>query len=289
MSNSAYCIQIEKLSRLAHPTISRQKWLAMIAYFDESGHLSDPNTKAISLAMVFAPARQWDIFQEKWRKRLRRAGMESFRASQFENGMGEFSKMDETEKAALITDLSAILTNTVTLGTAHTVIISDWNTVADSMFPSPFEKRRAPYIFLFQAGLHGLEKHIDDGYFKLSVGEKIACICEENRQVAHAAKEHYSRLKTELDLGKIFSSITFLPKDDLRAPLEAADLLAYYGFRYTHALASQQIESSPIKRILDTLQKSRKIFIKHYDRDSLMQFQRAVEEVRASRKASSHD
>jgi len=80
-------------------------------------------------------------------------------------------------------------------------------------------------------------------------------------------------LKEQLGLKEIFGSITFLPKDDLRAPLEAADFLAYYSFKYAQSVALQRQETPSTKRILNSLQRSKKIFVKHYPRTSLIKFQ----------------
>lgn len=85
---------LQRLARVAHPVASPQKWLAMfIAYFDGSGKLED--SKVLSMAGLVAPAKDWETFELKWQRILRRNRVSVMHMTDFNAREGEFKGWDD--------------------------------------------------------------------------------------------------------------------------------------------------------------------------------------------------
>ena len=74
-------------------------------------------------------------------------------------------------RLSLIVDLSAIVTNSINLGVAHSLVVQDWNAVMDQRWEIESERKRATYVLLLQTCLEQIAVRI-----KLPKGEQIACV-----------------------------------------------------------------------------------------------------------------
>lgn len=210
---------VARLARVIHPLCSHQKWFAVfIAYFDESGNESDCD--AMGFAGLVAPVKNWDKFEPKWKARLRRAGIDcskyGFHSADFEGGYKPFNApkwQDKFYKTAFFSDLASFVDKAVVFATTH---------AADH------ERQRACYAFLMMQCLRDIVSWV-----KLPKGEKIACIFDRNAKVEHYARSLFSKIKEEArHYDHVFEGPDWKNKLEF-IPLQAADMVAYEGFRVT--------------------------------------------------------
>jgi len=218
----------------------------MLAYFDFSGHPSDG--EVISIGCWIGTANQWNSFEKKWWKRLRRENVDHFHMNKFENRYPPFQEWDNDRRLSFIQDLLAFINNADILGETHAIVLQDWKTLIEPKFNDPFERKRATYIFLMQTVIWKIAHRVT-----LKPNETIACVFEEDRFVEEAIGQHFTNLKTDAFLSKCLGTKTFGEKVKF-APLQAADLLAYEGMK--HAL-NQVIEKGvrPVRKPFDILRR----------------------------------
>ncbi len=251
-------------ARIAHAVSSRLKYLAMfIAYFDESGHPSD--SQVLTVAVLVSKANRWETFEDKWSKRLRRANVPMFHMTDFENRKGQFAGWDNRKRTSFITDLAAIVKNSIQWGIVHSLVIRDWNAVVDPNFADEYERKRGPYIFLLQSCLEDMVKNV-----KLPASEKIACVFDQNNFIAGAVLTHFTLLKSAQKWDHLLGSLVFDNKARI-VPLQAADMLAYESFKH---ITNQVIEKGqrPERLLHASLFKTKRIWAGWYDRDALTSF-----------------
>jgi len=241
-----------------------------IAYFDDGGHTSD--SPVISVAAVAAKTAAWERFDSKWCKRLRRARISSFHMTDFENRKKWFHGWDEDKRLALITDLAAILKNSIARGVGVTVTMKDWLAVMPEQFERPdFIAKRGPYPLLFQLCI----EHILSTE-KLHSSHKLDCVFDKNQFILGSLTEHYRDVLSAHPYSAQLGTLTFDTADSA-TPLQAADILAYEGHKH---LKNQVLEDGrrPERRLRAVLRKSERIQYFTLTEQSLRDYCAAIRE-----------
>ena len=246
-----------------------------IAYFDDGGHTSD--SPVISVAAVVAKTAAWELFDEKWSKRLRRAGILSFHMTDYENRKKGFNGWDENKRLALITDLAAILKNSIMRGVGATVTMKDWLAVMPEQFERPdFIAKRGPYPLLFQLCVEHILSNV-----KLDHSQKLACVFDENHFIRGSLKEHYRDVLNAHPYSAQLGTLTF-DTANRAAPLQAADILAYEGHKH---IKNQVVENGqrPERKLHAMLRKSERIQYFTLTEQSLREYCDAIRELESKK------
>ena len=202
------------------------------AYFDESGDPAHPDNEIFSLAWVVAPSNAWKKFSLAWNRILRRHKIDVMHMRDYEHCLRQFKGWSKPQKEAFAAQLAGILKPHFKMGQCHSMSSEVWRKQVSPEMVTNFRKKRGPYVFLLQSCLEELADYAKT----LPKGERIACIFDENSLVAGAkplclgaAVEHYSALK-EARGWDFFAGATFESKKEF-VPLQAADMLAYEGYK----------------------------------------------------------
>lgn len=241
-----------------------------VAYFDDGGHTSD--SSVLSVAAVAAKSTTWERFNEKWSKRLRRAGTSPFHMTDFENRKKGFEGWGEDKRLALITDLAAILKNSVECGIGATVVMKDWLVVMPEQFERPdFISKRGPYPLLFQACIEHILSKV-----KLNSPETLTCVYDRNLFIRSSLEEHYRNVLNSHPYSAKLGALTF-DSADKAMPLQAADILAYEGHKH---MRNQVVENGqrPERKLHAMLRKSDRIEYLTLTQQSLRDYCNAIRE-----------
>lgn len=263
---------VREIARVAHPCSARLKYLVMlIAYFDESGDPHD--TPAFTLAGWVASEKQWRKFECKWLCILRRYDLYRevngerqyyFHMSDFESRKPPFDKLDSTDRIACLAQLAAIIKNTVVAGVSHSMNVQAYNEIIKSQLDIPREIQRGHYAFLLQSCMEWLTENV-----ALPRDERMAVVCDRKDWVRALATEHYFKLLDTHGWGNFFGSLTF--EDKMRfPPLQAADMLAFEGFKERHKTLTAPQRAR--RRLLENLSSSKKLSLAYYDDEGFRAF-----------------
>lgn len=210
---------VREVARGSHPCSSSERWLAVFrAYFDESGN--PPDKDVVTLAALVAPERKWTALEASWKKILRRSHVPFFHLTEYLARISPYDGWDEDDRISFAANLAGIAKNAIVFGSAHSVVVDDWQQVVVPCFPSRKLKRRSWYVFLEQGVLEDIVK-----YVKLPPGERIACRFDRNHDMDKSARKHYHELIKQRGWDEIFEGISFEDKTRF-VPLQAADMLA---------------------------------------------------------------
>lgn len=258
------------MARLLHPPSSRKRMLAVvIGYFDESGAEDKP---VFSVAGFVAGAGRWSRFEHHWNKELDRYDVDAFHMTDFECREGEFRDKDWTneERTEFIRQLAHHIKNTVAVGVGYSVIVDDFRAVFCPQ-ATPREVVKWAYVVLFTACLTQLVKVMVPPLR----GQRIGLVCEEREGVEGVTVDHVQRLKRGLrDWEKAFEGTpVFVPKGRFR-PLEAADILAYEGYKHVTNQFLQDEALRPVRKMFTSLERTQRLFMGYFKRHQLEESRR---------------
>lgn len=180
----------------------------------------------MGVSSIINASRRRGVCQQPARQ-LRRFGVSAFHMTDYECRRGEFAGWDNDRRVAFITNLGAIIKNTVSCGAAGGVVMKDWLAVMPDQFERPdFIAKRGPYPLLFQMCVEQALKTI-----KLDPSETLACVHDNNRFICGALLEHYQAVLKIEPYSTQLGALTFDRADRIQ-PLQAADILAYESHKY---------------------------------------------------------
>jgi len=234
----------------------------LYAYFDESGHPSD--SKVVSVAAVVSTIRKWHVFDEKWRKILRRYKVPNgLHMTDYENRKGDFKGWPKKDQKAIdfIAELAAVLKNNIRYGCVYSLNMEDWNEVMRDRFTDPFERKRSSFIVLFQTCLESILITKS-----LPQGQKIACMFEENKFLTGAAPSHFAGWKKGQGVEEKFGSFAFGKKYEYPG-LQGSDMLAYEGAKWLINKGER-----PERKLHKVLKQCNKIEFKYLDESGLLDY-----------------
>lgn len=230
-----------------------------IAYFDGSGKMED--SKALSMACLVSRAQDWEKFETKWQRILRRHNVTVMHMTDFNAREREFKGWDDYKRTAFIATLAGVTEKAMRLGVFHTLVVKEWVHVFEPSIPTKYKKRRLPYLVLIQTCLEDIAELV-----RLPDGEKIALVFEQDRSLDGAITDWFQGIMTSGRFNSKLETISFGTKAIV--PLQAADMLAYEGRRTLEDKVLAE-ETKPIRKLLASLSVSGKISGGRYDRDAL--------------------
>lgn len=85
--------------------------LMLDAYFDETGHSADPNTRILGIAGCLTEAKLWKKVESKWKEALKSEGLPYFHMREYSFSVGEFKgwKGDEARRKKIYDALWKII------------------------------------------------------------------------------------------------------------------------------------------------------------------------------------
>jgi hypothetical protein len=182
----------------------------------------------MTLAGLVAREKDWALFEKKWMRTLRRFGLSEFHMSEYENRQGEFGNLDNDQRISLIAELVAIIKGTIVFAVANSLPIQDWKeTLGKELQARGRREYLQTYIMLFDSCLLTIAEAA-----VLPPKETIACVFDQNDVVEHFSSRYYRALLEGRGHGSIFGSMTFADRRTI-VPLQAADILAYEGYKHT--------------------------------------------------------
>ncbi len=274
----------QQIARVAHPSTSRKRLLAMIAYLDESGKPED--RPVVSLAALVALDTKWFRFDVNWKRILatNKAAIHPvqkvrwFHMTDFSKRAAPYNEWTEQKRVSFSASLARTTKNAIVFGTCHSLLTKDWNDVVLPSFENPYKKKRGWYIFLMHAVLLDIAEFV-----RVPRYERIDCVFDENKEVSYAAKMHYDGLKQARGLENLFGSSTY-DRSPLIPGLQAADMLAFEGRRAVENKALNN-SSEPIRKLMENLTTRKQITVGRTTREDLIKFHSDWMRVRAYRDA----
>jgi len=125
--------------------------LMLKAYFDESGHLKDPNEKVLSIGGCIAPLDAWEAFEREWEETLARFDVPVFHMRLFAHFKGPFEMWTEPKRKDFLALLMDIMHRHVTKYVGAVLPLSEYN----DLTPEQKLVLPDPYFMCFQDSLHG--------------------------------------------------------------------------------------------------------------------------------------
>lgn len=247
--------------------------LSLKAYFDESGHFSDPNIHFTGMAGFVAPASVWAEVEEKWEAvRSEYALQDPFHMRLFAHNQGQFRDWEKSRKDSLYRSLIQILVEAELVPTGCVVS----NSAFQSLNPRQQAAMRSPYFTAMQECVRGacaqviaLEPEVVDMAFARQVecgtldahGENSPDNSGTTERLFYGIKQNLPQLGSYM--GKYGSGD---PAEMI--PLQAADMLAYEMTKDYEGVLSQR----PIRKSYQELMRmgGRRPLMKYLDRLDLL-------------------
>jgi len=217
MLTVSYSIPVRHL--LALSTGQHRCILMLKAFFDESGHLKDPNEKVLSIGGCIAPLEAWESFEQEWGEALERFDVPAFHMKLFAHFRGPFEMWTETKRRDFLALLMEIMHRHITKCVGAVLPLSEYN----NLTPEQKLVLPDPYFICFQDSLHGAGLTAAHLY---EPQEKVQVVFAEHPEFGARAYELWLACKKELPVKDRLVSIAFASPNDV-LPLQAADLVAY--------------------------------------------------------------
>ena len=238
-------MRLNDLLRVAHSGLAGHRYLAvLIAYLDDSGTQDDGPVFAVGGWV--ASASQWFILELEWRKILASEGVTRFRASELENGKGEFADWKKDRRIDFQCRLADALGKWSQAGVGRGVPVAEFRDILrpGDMFVQgvPGVREFLPLIFCLRLCL----EWIGWDWPQRPKDEKVSVVFESGTKGLGAAGDYYDWLMEHSSLGDVFDGFVRRPK--WLPGLQAADMLAYETYK-----AIGNGETRPRRRILDRL------------------------------------
>jgi hypothetical protein len=232
------------------------------AYFDESGHESDPKAKILAIAGCVAESDPWLNLIPQWYRVLDNFNVKAFHAYDFAQTKNDFQGWSEAQRQDFLNALLALIDNSRLRVIASAILLDDYRPLTKEAK----QHQGSAYHILFQKCL------IDVGKLDCFSGnDKVAVMFEDNDEFSGKALELWKDAKKAdfwKDYGHRFQVVAFSPKSF--APLQVADLMAYETNKYVKLQygydTKQRGSRYPFNRIIDGTQFDR---ISIFDRDVL--------------------
>ena len=257
---------IAEFARAIHGPNSKHKAIAvLVGYFDESG--IGARDKLTTVSGIVADSVIWGRLERPWRKGLGPSGptpgVKWFHSVACEHGEGQFARIDEPFRSALVYRLSTELGKLPGQGFASGVVRDDWQFAPDAL------KRRNlndPYFFALELCLQQIssysKSHCD--------GEPIALVFAKQQQYQAGANRLHDFYQSASHLHG-FSGIGSISWSEPRliVPLQAADMLAYEVYRYW--LSQRGLDAAPMRPALKNIEREGQLSISFtlHDKDTL--------------------
>jgi Protein of unknown function (DUF3800) len=236
---------IRQLARICFPSSDKDKYMLMLeAYFDETGHDDDPNSRFCGILGCLAKAEDWERLERKWQKALSEAGIDFFHSTEFAHSTGQFKdgwkgdkkKRDDFYKYLLqiIGEVKPIFLGCLIPMPAYRSLNGDVQNMLVSAYHQSFHE-------VFRQVLNfGIIKAIDTVTMVFDDKPKVKRDVNNLYEAVMALdKEHSNKLSRRVP-SPIFRNMRDV------SSLQVADIIAYESFKeYSRRLYSPQYNPRP--------------------------------------------
>ena len=258
-------------------------------FADESGTHDTrgllPGSEVMGVIGYFNTKKNWDIVSRRWNTRLKKAKLtKPFHMREFRNNP-PFNKWSQKKRDKFERSLAKVARDTTWFVIGATVPVKDYDEVVPKWLK---DSDQHPYFFCFRlfldAVLHVVRTQVDPilrvknkGYRKND--EPIAFIFDRQQTFQDQAIRTFNGVKELRDIDDRMGSITFGSRKQY-VPLQAADLMAYYGRRIVAHDIKGEAWRDPMERFLE---ERHNLMIYKYNREGLIKWVEEVEAVRTKR------
>lgn len=199
----------------------------LTAYFDETGHEKDLNSRICGMAGCVAPVKVWERFEVKWRKRLEEAGIAYFHMKEFAHCTGPFAKGwkdDEPKRQRLYGDLWEIIAEVNPYFHGSFVPLDQYRQVLAGLTEAQQQSLVDSYFLTYQSCMAAVFNLLlkPDGHRI----RRIVTVFDQKKDFVKHVHGFYQFMCAQSDWQERVPPPVF---DDMRVlvPLQVADIVAY--------------------------------------------------------------
>ncbi|MGD1103217.1 MAG: DUF3800 domain-containing protein [Terriglobia bacterium] len=223
------------------------------AFYDDSS--DGKKERVFSIGGYFGETEQWGRFDSLWNQE---AGETVFHMTDCLAGKDEFAGQSEAKRHDLIRRLIGVINEVEIFGFHSAIQISDFKEI----FPQ--DKSDALYFLCFQECVNQAATWASE------LSEEVACLFDQEKQFGFRARRLFNHLKnlkkhSGWEVMRWLGTLDFESRKKFR-PLQAADLVAYTGYR---VLNEALLSSGADLWWVTQLNAKRRLFGKLWDRREL--------------------
>ncbi len=202
--------------------------LMLTAYLDETGHSKDNLQKFVGMGGLIATAKNWEIFEKKWKKSLRKYDVSFLHMKDFAHSRKEFAKWkgDKTIRSQFLSELMQAIKAANAFPFGCSIPIDLYREHPKHLQASI----KNPYYLAFMMCSMIMSYWVEP--FR-SYGETIAPVFAEQTEFQFQAMRMYEGLKRDNSISDLIDSPVFRPMAKL-VPLQAADFVAYEALKESY-------------------------------------------------------
>ncbi|MBI3609379.1 MAG: DUF3800 domain-containing protein [Nitrospirae bacterium] len=189
--------------------------MALVAYFDESGHSS--NTRFVCIGGLITTNDDWQVFSKHWTATLNAVGVSGLHMREFAHSRGQFAGWDEQRRRDLLTRLMALVhgADMTTIGVVFPMPV--WHSLSD------IQKRELvdPYFPCLQEVFNGALVHA-----AITANDSITLVVADHPEFGAKAQSLWNTYRASHPFGHYVSDFQRRSPGQ-SAPLQAADWVAY--------------------------------------------------------------
>lgn len=260
------------------------KFQNLEAFADESGTHDvkglQPGSEVLAVVGFVAGRHQWLRMSRMWNRRLRREGItKPFHMREVANEP-PYNTWSQCRRDRFLRQMINIARDKTWFAIGATVQVKDYDEVVPQWLK---DSDQHPYFFCVRLFLDALLNLLKtDLDLKLKTKESIACIFDRQQEFQDQEIATFNGLKALRDPENRLSSLTFGSREQY-VPLQAADLMAYYGRRIVAHKLKGEAWRDPFELLLE---KKHSLMIYTYNRAGLIEWVNEVTAVRDARLAT---
>ena len=210
---------------LDHRLIAERIFVIVTTYIDEAGTHGD--APHMIMGALVGRLGQWADFDKKWRKMLRRNGIEYFHSKKLKHSNGPFKGWGRAQKMTLITTASDIQQKTTLFGVSVKLRQSDY----DQHYRSGERPKKLPLDTMYGLGFRYLAAFIMDTAEQSLMRKDLEFdfIIESGHKNAGDALRVFKQMKYDLTRSSEMKSLIFRDKKSLYG-LQGADLFSHTAY-----------------------------------------------------------
>lgn len=202
--------------------------LMLTAYLDETGHSADKNQKFVGMGGLIATSKNWELFEKKWKKVLRKYDVSCLHMKDFAHSRKDFEKWKDNKpiRDRFLGELMEIIKEAGAFPFGCSIPL-------DSYRKHPKYLQNAlknPYYIAFMFCGMIMSYWVEP---LRRFNETIAPVFAEQTEFQYWAMRMYEGLKRNNTISDLIDSPVFRPMKKF-VPLQAADFVAYEAQKETY-------------------------------------------------------
>ena len=211
---------------------------------------------------------EWSKLENKWKKRVKKAGVSRFHAAPLNCYDGEFESWKGTNKSKeFVVPLLNIIKRRNLVGFSFAMILEDYKKYTSQ---TAKDKLGTPYLCCFKHCIAMAAQAMN-----MPLDDKIAVIIDRNPEENEAVKLFY-RIKDDSSVPYRHRLASCVPGSwEEYVPLQPADMIAYDTFKLLHDTHIR--EKKDWRKSLKAIYESRPLFGKYFDRECFESVNKKIE------------